>query len=113
MNYFDTNNCGKSFHVFARDSTEDEAIQAYHPDGDYYELCKGAEFNITELLEDDLPHMYRCPWCDRVTLNDDDHIRRCSGFQKPLSRDEVLDAYSHPADAAKREAMLRDYERGE
>jgi len=96
--------CPQGFHFFAkRYEGEDVEIQAYHSDNT---LCESAEFNITELLEDDLPSMGECPWCLKVTT-DTEHIRKCSNW-KPLPKSqEILDAYSEPCAPAKREGMLR------
>jgi hypothetical protein len=88
MNFIDFH-CDNSFHFFARVlQGEDREINAYHSDNT---LCKGAEFSLTELLEDDLPTMYVCPWCDASTL-DTEHMRACSGYQTPATADEIKDA---------------------
>jgi hypothetical protein len=46
MNFIDTNNCGESFHYFARDETGN--LQLYHADN---AVCERAEFDIHELLD--------------------------------------------------------------
>lgn len=103
MNYFDFNNCGQSFHFFARLG---EDIEAFHSD---YTLCKGAEFDLTELLENDLPRMHTCPWCEKNTP-DTGHMRACSGYKPAPTADEIKDAYSHPTEQSKRDSMLRHIE---
>jgi len=94
-------NCAESLHFFARDG-EDE-INAYHADNS---LCKAAEFNLEELLNDELPRMYACPWCDIATL-DTEHMRACSGYKKPATEAEIRDAYSDPTERAKRDILLQ------
>lgn len=102
MNYVDFH-CEKPFHCFARYG---EDIHAFHLDGDFYQLCERAEFNLEELLDDDLPRMVSCPGCDKNTLNEDDHVRACIGYQKPYTREEIEDAYSGPTERAKRDGLL-------
>lgn len=50
MNYFDSNNCGQSFHVLARDG--EDHLQAYHADDS---VCEGAEFQFPDLMEAFIP----------------------------------------------------------
>lgn len=97
--------CGQPLHFFAkRYEGEDEVIGAYHSDST---PCKGAEFDVTELLEDELPVLIKCPWCLEVVTNTE-HVRKCSNW-KPLPKSqEILDAYSEPSEWAKREGMLRE-----
>ena len=102
MNYFDSNSCSSSFHSFARSGEGD--IDAFHSDNT---PCEAAEFNLADLLDDDLPTMYRCPWCDKNTL-DTEHMRVCSNYKPAPTADEIRDAYSHPTEHAKRDALLRD-----
>lgn len=101
-NYFDSNGCPETFHTFAR-AGEGE-ISAYHSDNSE---CKVAEFDIEDLLNDELPTMYKCPWCDKNTL-DIEHMRGCSGYQPEPTIEEIKDAYSHPADQAKRDSLLAE-----
>lgn len=101
MNYIDIR-CNETYHVFARAG---EDIAAYHLDGDFYRVCESAEFNLTELLEDDLPTMNECPWCLRHVVGTE-HIRKCSNYKPAPTADETRDAYSHPAEQAKRDGLL-------
>jgi hypothetical protein len=96
--------CEQTQHSFVRYG-EDE-VRALHSDNT---LCESAEFNLIELLEDDLPRLFECPWCLIKTL-DIEHVRRCSNYKPAYSEDEIRDAYSHPADQAKRDSLLRDFE---
>lgn len=100
--------CGQPHHFFAkRYEGEDRVIGAYHSNNSE---CKGAEFDVTELLEDELPQMFTCPWCNTNTIHVE-HMRRCFNYQTPMSRTEIMDAYSEPCEAAKRAGMLREIER--
>lgn len=97
--------CNQPYHFFVkRYEGEDRVIGAYHLDNSE---CKGAEFDVTELLEDELPAMYTCPWCDANTI-DIEHMRACSGYQTPMSWVEINSCYSEPYEAAKRVVMLRE-----
>jgi len=55
MSYFDSNNCGHSFHYFARDG--EGYIQAYHISDD--QVCESAEFNFSEMLQGDVQPLIR------------------------------------------------------
>src|ERR1051326_2594051 len=105
MNYFDSNNCGNSHHVFLRD--DDDHIAAYHvTDSDGFELCERAEFNFADMLEGDVDRVLECPWCLRRPV-DQEHIRKCTNYKVGYSEAEIRDCYSDPTDAAKRERMLQ------
>lgn len=101
MNYFDSNNCGQSHHVFLRD--DDDHVQAYHSDNT---LCEVAEFDFAAMLEGDVERVIECPWCLRKPV-DQDHIRKCSDYQPAgLTASEIVDAYSDPTEATKRASLL-------
>lgn len=104
MNNFINFQCDQPSHTFAR-SGEGE-INAYHSDDT---LCEGAEFNLADLLNDELPQMRTCPWCDKNTL-DGEHIRACSGYRKSATAEEVRDAYSDPTEHTKRDSLLAGIE---
>jgi len=99
-NYIDFSGCRESMHIFAKSGEGD--INAYHSDDT---LCKAAEFNLSDLLNDELPTMECCPWCDRNTL-DTEHMRACSGYKPAPTESEIRDAYSHPTEQAKRDSLL-------
>jgi hypothetical protein len=96
-------NCTEPLHTFARSG---EDIGAFHADNSE---CKGAEFNLTDLLNDELPEMMICPTCDHNTL-DGDHIRKCMGYRPSPTATEVLGCYSDPTERAKRESLLASIE---
>jgi len=105
MNYFDSNRCSESMHVFLRD--DDNHINAYHITGsDIYALCGAAEFDFADMLDGDVDRVIECPWCLQKPV-EQGHIRRCSNYKPAYTEDEIRDAYSHPADGAKRDAMLK------
>ena len=99
-NYIALNGCPEPMHIFAK-SGEGE-IGAFHADGSE---CKSAEFNIRELLDDELPQAIECPWCMKMVF-ETEHVRRCSGYQTPPTESEIRDAYSHPTEQAKRDGLL-------
>jgi len=94
-------NCAESLHFFARNG--EGGIDAYHADNS---ACGTAEFNLAELLNDELPRMERCPWCDLATLGTE-HMRACSGYKKPATEAEIRDAYSDPTEHTKRDILDR------
>lgn len=98
-------NCQEPLHFFARYSQDgDETIRAFHSDNS---LCEGAEHNLADLLNDELPRVVTCPGCDQNTLNEDDHIRACIGIRAvPMSEAEIRSCYSDPAERAKRDSLL-------
>lgn len=101
MNYIALNGCAELTHSFAKNG--DGEIGCYHSDNTF---CDAAEFNLADILADELPRLVRCPGCDKETLNEDDHIRACIGFKKPYSREEIMDAYSDPTEQTKRDILL-------
>jgi hypothetical protein len=106
MNYITFNGCTEPLHFFARCGQDgDETVAAFHSDNS---LCEGAEFNLTDLLNDELPRMVTCPGCDQNTLNEDDHIRACISFRAPMSEAEIRDAYSDPTEQSKRDSLLAE-----
>jgi hypothetical protein len=97
--------CGETQHSFARNGEDD--VNAYHSDDT---LCGSAEFNLSDLLNDELPRVVRCPGCDKNILNEDDHIRACIGYKKPYSEAEIRDSLSDPTEHTKRDALLSERE---
>lgn len=69
--YFDSNNCGQSFHHFLRD--DEDHIQAFHADDTE---CKGAEFDFADMLNDEVERIVECPWCLKRPA-ESDHIKAC------------------------------------
>jgi hypothetical protein len=100
MSDFFSSNCGETFHCFLRD--DDDRIQVFHADDSE---CTTSEFSFTGMLNDELDRIVRCPWCDKRPA-DTDHIRKCSGFIKPYTREEINDCYSDPTERAKRLSLL-------
>lgn len=111
-NYFATNGCQEPMHVFAYNGEEDGrgSIEAYHLDGDFYQPCKSAEFNFGDMLNDEIGVIMECPWCLKLT-DSTDHIRKCSNYTPSPTEAEIRYAYSHPADQAKRDSLLREMQR--
>lgn len=101
MSTYFSSYCGQSMHYFLRD--DENIIQAYHPGDD--SLCESAEFNFADMLNDEVERVFRCPQCDKIPA-DQDHIRKCSGYRTPLTKAEILDAYSDPTEAAKLRRLL-------
>src|SRR5437870_4716616 len=102
MDYF-SSQCDQTMHCFAKDS--EGAIQAYHTVGDgSYILCETAEFRFFGFINGEMDRLVNCPWCDKTV--EEKHIRKCSGYQKPYSREEIMDAYSDPTERAKRDILL-------
>jgi hypothetical protein len=104
MSDFFSSTCGETFHYFLRDN--DEIIAVFHSDDSE---CKTSEFSFSGMLNDELDRVVSCAWCDKRPA-DSDHIRKCSGFIKPYTRDEIEDCYSDPSERAKRDGMLRSME---
>lgn len=98
MNFISLNGCQEPIHAFARYGEGDIGI--FHVDNSQ---CKAAEFDVEQLLEDDLPTMYSCPWCDTKTT-ETEHMRACSGYSKQATREEIIDAYSD--NPSKRDSLL-------